>query len=255
DYFALVSAIVMIPQSLKCVVGLAGAFWRVFPQRCLVVLVEVLPGPACVASAVLLAAVFSLMCVVWLGCILARFSQDGSWCFWWRFSPKLLHVVLVVGRGQRGLLCPLRLVVFACGFWAGACGSTVCLCLSVSVSCRLEPGCIALYLGWLPMLVIAPCVVSGALSQFSLLLRERVCLGMVPCFGLGPSEVDVMSLTSAVVSVPVWLCIFLVVGMLVPVLSLVCAWRVCCQLLVDSPLCVALVSLEADGGVSCRFVR
>ncbi|MQL90506.1 hypothetical protein Taro_023088, partial [Colocasia esculenta] len=57
----------------------------------LVVLVEVLPEPACVASAVLLATVFSLKfyCIVWLGCILVRFSQDVSWRFWWRFSPKL----------------------------------------------------------------------------------------------------------------------------------------------------------------------
>ncbi|MQL94267.1 hypothetical protein Taro_026922 [Colocasia esculenta] len=47
----------------------------------LVVLVEVLPGPACVASAVLLAAVFSLMCAVWLGCVLVRFSQNSSWHF------------------------------------------------------------------------------------------------------------------------------------------------------------------------------
>ncbi|MQL69769.1 hypothetical protein Taro_002081 [Colocasia esculenta] len=110
----------------------------------LVVLVEVLPGPACVASAVLLIAVSFLMvrvvwlfglcilvkvlprialcrlwwrffpgvlcvcfgpplccpcgskCAVWLGCVLVRFSQDGSWRFWWRFSPKLLRVVVVV---------------------------------------------------------------------------------------------------------------------------------------------------------------
>ncbi|MQL67831.1 hypothetical protein Taro_000092 [Colocasia esculenta] len=35
-------------------------------------------------------------CADWLGCVLVRFSQDGSWCFWWRFSPRLLRVVLVV---------------------------------------------------------------------------------------------------------------------------------------------------------------
>ncbi|MQM19453.1 hypothetical protein Taro_052458, partial [Colocasia esculenta] len=64
----------------------------------LVVLVEVLPGPACVASAVLLAAVFSLMVrVVWpfglcilmkLGRILVRFSQDSSWRFLVEVLPK-----------------------------------------------------------------------------------------------------------------------------------------------------------------------
>ncbi|MQL91548.1 hypothetical protein Taro_024159, partial [Colocasia esculenta] len=61
----------------------------------LVVLVEVLLGPACVASAVLLAIVFSLMATVVLplwfevchlvgGCVLARFPQYDSWRFWGR---------------------------------------------------------------------------------------------------------------------------------------------------------------------------
>ncbi|MQL69727.1 hypothetical protein Taro_002053 [Colocasia esculenta] len=35
DYFALVSTVSVLPQSLRCAVGLAGAFWRVFPERCL----------------------------------------------------------------------------------------------------------------------------------------------------------------------------------------------------------------------------
>ncbi|MQM14937.1 hypothetical protein Taro_047873 [Colocasia esculenta] len=88
----------------------------------------------------------------------------------------------------------------------------------------------------LPVLVIAPCVVSCvALSvvrqalvvtcvRFPLSLLDRVCLVVVPCFGLGLSEVDMLPSTSTVVLLPVW-------------------------------LCVALVSLEADGGVSCRFIR
>ncbi|MQL73962.1 hypothetical protein Taro_006322 [Colocasia esculenta] len=110
----------------------------------LVVLVEVLPGPACVASAILLTAVSFLMvrvvwsfglcilvkvlprialcrfwwrffpgvlrvcfgpplccpcdskCAVWLGCVLVRFSQNGSWRFGWRFSLKLPCVCSVV---------------------------------------------------------------------------------------------------------------------------------------------------------------
>ncbi|MQM17130.1 hypothetical protein Taro_050098 [Colocasia esculenta] len=67
----------------------SGEFWLVrsggFSQiYALVVLVEVLPGPACVASVVLLDTVFSLKCAVWLGCILVRSSQDISWHFWWR---------------------------------------------------------------------------------------------------------------------------------------------------------------------------
>ncbi|MQL77502.1 hypothetical protein Taro_009912 [Colocasia esculenta] len=80
----------------------------------LVVLVEVLPGLACVASVVLLAVVFSLMCAVRLGCVLVRFSQDGSWHFWWRFSPKLLRVVLVVVALS---LCRDSGLVSAVGVW------------------------------------------------------------------------------------------------------------------------------------------
>ncbi|MQL88970.1 hypothetical protein Taro_021540 [Colocasia esculenta] len=68
----------------------------------LVVLVEVLPGLAFVASAVLLAAMFSLMvcvlwswglcilvkCAIWLGRVLVRYSQDGSWRFLVEVLPK-----------------------------------------------------------------------------------------------------------------------------------------------------------------------
>ncbi|MQM07216.1 hypothetical protein Taro_040050 [Colocasia esculenta] len=61
----------------------------------LVVLVEVLPGPACVASTVLLAAVFSLMArVVRLvgSCILVKVLPRIALCrFWWRFFLGVLH--------------------------------------------------------------------------------------------------------------------------------------------------------------------
>ncbi|MQL82503.1 hypothetical protein Taro_014974 [Colocasia esculenta] len=68
---------------------------------------------------------------------------------------------------------------FACVF--GACGSTVCSCSSVSVFCRLEPWCIMLYLGWLPVLVIAQCVVPCHL------IVSFVCspIGGTPGFGCG----------------------------------------------------------------------
>ncbi|MQM09400.1 hypothetical protein Taro_042269 [Colocasia esculenta] len=62
----------------------------------LVVLVEILPGPACVASAVLLVAVFSLMVrVVWsFGlCILVKvLPRIALRRFWWRFFPGVLRV-------------------------------------------------------------------------------------------------------------------------------------------------------------------
>ncbi|MQM10024.1 hypothetical protein Taro_042911 [Colocasia esculenta] len=91
DCFTLISVVAVLPQSLRCAVGLASAFWQVFLERCLGVLVEVLQGPACVASAVLLTAVFSLMvCVVWsLGC-----------AFWLRFLPGLSFVASGGGSSQ-----------------------------------------------------------------------------------------------------------------------------------------------------------
>ncbi|MQM11075.1 hypothetical protein Taro_043976 [Colocasia esculenta] len=103
----------------------------------------------------------------------------------------------------------------------GACGSAVCSCSSVAPSVVRQA------------LVVA-CV------RASLSLWERVCLVVVPYFSLGPSEVGVLSSTSAVVSVPVWLRIFAVVGTLVPAPSPVCAWRVCCQRSLVLQVCVVL---------------
>ncbi|MQL89728.1 hypothetical protein Taro_022308 [Colocasia esculenta] len=150
DCSSLVSAVVVPPQSLRCAVGSAGAFW--------------------------------------LGRVLVRFSQDGSWRFWWRFSPKLPCVVRLAMRlavalaslsrcsaGADVACCALSGLRFlACGFWQASCGesfllavvllwplvhlgctlftfavcgSTVCSCSSVLVLCRLELWCIVLYPG------------------------------------------------------------------------------------------------------------
>ncbi|MQM04094.1 hypothetical protein Taro_036890 [Colocasia esculenta] len=110
-------------------VGLAGAFWRVFPERCLggsgggsprtvlccfcssagcsilsdvscclvvwvvhsgegssqdhpmSLLVEVLPRSALRSFRATVVWPCGSKCVVWLGCVLVRFSQDGSWRF------------------------------------------------------------------------------------------------------------------------------------------------------------------------------
>ncbi|MQL87118.1 hypothetical protein Taro_019650 [Colocasia esculenta] len=51
-------------------------------------------GVLCVHFGPPLCCPYGSKCAVWLGCVLERFSQDGSWHFWWRFSPKLLRVVL-----------------------------------------------------------------------------------------------------------------------------------------------------------------
>ncbi|MQL96371.1 hypothetical protein Taro_029043 [Colocasia esculenta] len=99
DYSGLVFAGCCATSGLRyVVVVLAGAFWWVSQNGALVVLVEVLPGPACVASAVLLAAVFSLMVrVVWsFGlCVLVKvLPRISPYRFWWRFFPGVLGVCL-----------------------------------------------------------------------------------------------------------------------------------------------------------------
>ncbi|MQM16836.1 hypothetical protein Taro_049795 [Colocasia esculenta] len=121
----------------------------------LVVLVEVLPGPACVASAVLLAAVFSLM--------------DGSRHFWWRFSPRLLRVVLVgvalcvtvclgvVGRGVVPLAVRLAAAL-----------ASLPRCSFPSFSAALVGLCVSPWLGWFALFsCVRRALPDGGLSQCS----------------------------------------------------------------------------------------
>ncbi|MQM22532.1 hypothetical protein Taro_055585 [Colocasia esculenta] len=238
-------------EGLRYAVVLAGAFWRVFPEWCLggsgggsprtgLRLPFVISGGGSFPGVLSfrfeppLCCTCGSKCAVWLGCVVVRFSQDGSCQGVVRLAVRLATALaslwftsflapdvlsqMVVWAGAGVACCALSgFQSFACGFWQ-----------TYQWYARLG--------SWL---------VSG----FSLSLLERVCSVVVPSFGLGPSKVDVFSSTSAVALVPVWLCILLVVGMLVPELSPVCAWLVCCQSLVGSPLCMALASLKADGGL------
>ncbi|MQM20200.1 hypothetical protein Taro_053215, partial [Colocasia esculenta] len=136
----------------------------------------------------LLAVMFSLMVrVVWSfgSCVLVKLVASLVLSFpcgtvgQWIYSCHLSLIVSCCLPGQFGALGPCwfsarvgadvaycalsGLQFFACGFLAGAFGSTVCSCSSISVLYCLEPWCIVLYLGWLLMLVIAPCIVSCAL--------------------------------------------------------------------------------------------
>ncbi|MQM00734.1 hypothetical protein Taro_033479, partial [Colocasia esculenta] len=96
DCPSLVSAVVVPPQSLRCVVGSAGAFWIAlchFWQRFFL-------GVLCVRFGPLLSCPCDSKCAVWLGRILVRFSQDGSWCFLVEVLPKAASFCLgVVGQG------------------------------------------------------------------------------------------------------------------------------------------------------------
>ncbi|MQM16302.1 hypothetical protein Taro_049258, partial [Colocasia esculenta] len=111
------------------VVVLSGALVVLVEDRPLSLLVEVLPRSAlCLFRATVVLPLWFVLCAVWLGYVLVRFSQDGSWRFWWRFSPKLPGVVLVVATlslcRDELLLLPVGLSVLQSA-WA----------LSVKVSC------------------------------------------------------------------------------------------------------------------------
>ncbi|MQM00197.1 hypothetical protein Taro_032929, partial [Colocasia esculenta] len=209
----------MLPQGLRCVasVGLASAFWRVFPERCLgdsgggcprtglccfcssaccsvlsdgpcssviwvlCILVKVLPrialcrfwrrffpGVLCVCFGPPLCFPCDLRCSVWLGCIRVRFSQDGSWHFWWRFSPRLLRVVLVV--------VALSLCGDELSFLLGRCWSRCCA-LGRASGCRI---------GQLVLLVVSKFLdhagwtcVSPWLEWFASFLAPDVLLQMM----------------------------------------------------------------------------
>ncbi|MQM06037.1 hypothetical protein Taro_038855 [Colocasia esculenta] len=64
----------VLPRIILC------RFWRRF-----------FPGVLCVHFGPPLCCPYGSKCAVWLGYVLVMFSQDGSWRFWWRFSPRLLR--------------------------------------------------------------------------------------------------------------------------------------------------------------------
>ncbi|MQM19023.1 hypothetical protein Taro_052022, partial [Colocasia esculenta] len=242
------------PGNLRCAIGLASAFWRVFPERCfggssggsprtclrcfcssaccsvlsdslcclvvgLCILVKVLPrialcyfwwrffpGVLCVCFGPPLCCPCGSKCAIWLGCILVRFSQDGSWHFRWRFSPKLPDVVLVV-VALSFLLGRCRLRCGALGH-ASSCG--VGQLVSLVVSKFL--GCIGgtarprgpdargsssweLSLGRVAEAAMAPCVVSCCESECCELLYPSE-LRVVFCKSSGSSDPWVAMRTS-----------------------------------------------------------
>ncbi|MQL95356.1 hypothetical protein Taro_028028 [Colocasia esculenta] len=195
---------------LRCAVGLAGAFWRVFPERCLggsgggspridlrffcssaycgilfkilcrwvvglCILVKVLPkialyrfwqrffpGVLCVYFGPPLCCSCGSKCAVWLGCVLVRFSQDGSWRFRGRFSPKLPCVCfgcrcsLSLSRDEL-LLLPVGLFVLQSA-WAFLVKTALLFAPKISavlVGLRVSP-----WFGW-----FASFLVLGVLSQ------------------------------------------------------------------------------------------
>ncbi|MQL89029.1 hypothetical protein Taro_021601 [Colocasia esculenta] len=131
-------------ESLRCAVGLAGAFWRVFPravpwwfwwrfsQDWLVLLLQFcllrfFLGVLCVRFGPLLSCPCDSKCDVWLGHVLVRFSQDGSW----RFLVEVLPKAALCCFGCR---CSLSLYGDELSFLLGRCRSR-CRALGCASGC------------------------------------------------------------------------------------------------------------------------
>ncbi|MQM13931.1 hypothetical protein Taro_046859 [Colocasia esculenta] len=271
-------------------VGSGGKWFAIVLSGVLVVLVEALSGPACVASAVLLAIVFlsdGLCCWPFGLCVLVKVLP--------RIAP-LLILAKVLPRSAWTALS---------AFGGGVVPLTVCLAV---VLARLSPCFIFLFLGCasgtscVPMVGwFASLLVLYVLSQMVVWSLPLSCLEVelvaplvriwqramcLVCALEAPIAIGHVALSTCGESLPVGFESFQATGFgasvacsalfglrllaggflqpyrwyarlwswLVPTLSPVCVWRVYYQLFIDSPLCVALASLEADGGVSCRFV-
>ncbi|MQL77938.1 hypothetical protein Taro_010352 [Colocasia esculenta] len=156
-------------------------------------------------------------------------GEDGSWCFWWRFStelPWLFWMSLLSLCGDELSLLPVGLsafslpgrcqsrcgafdrvsgrgagqVVFLFGFeFLGYAGGTSCVPVVWWFASLLTP-CV---LSQMVALSVVRQVLAVTCVRFFPLAWKRVHSVGIPCFGLGPFEVDVLSSTSAVVSFPV----------------------------------------------------
>ncbi|MQM11530.1 hypothetical protein Taro_044438 [Colocasia esculenta] len=96
DCFTLVSAIVVLPQSLRCAICLAGVFWQVFPEWCLGGSGIGSPRTClrCFCSSASCSVLSDGLCCLVIGlCILVKVLSRIALCrFWWRFFPGVLCV-------------------------------------------------------------------------------------------------------------------------------------------------------------------
>ncbi|MQL70696.1 hypothetical protein Taro_003012 [Colocasia esculenta] len=216
DCSSLVSAVVVPPQSLRCAVGLAGAFWRVFPRavpwwfwwRFSQDRLVFFPGSPFVASG----GGSSQECFVFVSghrCVapVIRSVLFGWAAFWCcalgRASGYRVGqlVLLVISKflGRAGGTCVSPWLEWLASFLTpGVLLQMVvcCMCYTLSVLRCFVFSCLK---GWGR---------HGLLCPFRLaVLCAWLLVVVVPCFGLGLSEVDMLPSTSVVVLLPVWLCV------------------------------------------------
>ncbi|MQM04166.1 hypothetical protein Taro_036960 [Colocasia esculenta] len=148
DCSSLISVVAVLPQSLRCAVVLAGAFWRVFPEQCL-------GGSGGGSPRTCLRCFYSyaycsvlsddLCCLVVGSCILVKVLPKIALCrFWWRFFPRVLCVCF----GPL-LCCPCGL---KCAVWLG------CVLARCAERCFR---CVPDSVGFCGSLVCGPTLVGG----------------------------------------------------------------------------------------------
>ncbi|MQL69238.1 hypothetical protein Taro_001527 [Colocasia esculenta] len=191
DCSSLISAVVLPPQSLRCAVGLAGAFWRVFPERCLGGSGGGSPRTGLRCSCSSAAAVSSLVFrVVWsFGlCILVKVLPRIALCrFWQRFFPGSTWALSVkascawpcVGLLRWPACLVVRFQVLGCAGWT-TCprGPDGCLLLAPGVLSPAVVRGVPWVSGWLCFLwKCQPCVVICPSRA-----EETRCVSSSPAF-------------------------------------------------------------------------
>ncbi|MQM06515.1 hypothetical protein Taro_039341, partial [Colocasia esculenta] len=166
-----VSSSEVLPESFS--VGSGGKLFVVVLNGALVVLVEVLPGPACIASAVLLAAVIALLS------LLVEVLPKSALCSFLAIVvlPLWFEVCLLVGlRSSESawvlsveVLCPWPCVWLLC--WPA------CLVSRFQVSRLCWWDCVSPWLEWLASF-LALCV----LSQMVVCGRDSLCVSPSSAF-------------------------------------------------------------------------
>ncbi|MQL93876.1 hypothetical protein Taro_026517, partial [Colocasia esculenta] len=138
------------------------------------------PGVFCICFGPPLCCPCGSKCPVWLGCVLVRFSQDVSWHFWWRFSPKLLRNVLIIVAlslfRDELLLLPVGLSVLQSA-WAFL---VKVLCPWLCVWLLHWPPCLVVCFQVVSVVPVGLCV-SPWLGWFVLFFAPDVLLQMVIC--------------------------------------------------------------------------
>ncbi|MQL79674.1 hypothetical protein Taro_012116 [Colocasia esculenta] len=225
DCFALVSTVAELRQSLRCAVGLAGAFWRVFLERCLGGSGGGSPRTClrCFCSSIGCSVLSDGLCCLVVGlCILVKVLLRIALCrFYWRFFPGVLCMSCrccrvdclcysLLGRcqsrhcalGCASSCCVGQLASLFISEFLGCAGGTSCVPMArmvcfVSRTLRALPdgGLVSAVGVWLTVLLVEASVLRWGFPS-CMLKRLVICVSFL-CFPLVARGGDT----------PVWCCV------------------------------------------------